>query len=135
MMKGTPLYKKITEFSKCDFRPINKFLIERKEQKKIRTKEEKAAEKVEKEKLMEKYGYALVDGHKQKVGNFRVEPPGLFLGRGAHPKTGFIKKRIMPEDITINIGEKATVPPCPLEGQCAPPTLSLIHISEPTRPY
>jgi len=45
-----------------------------------------------------------------------VEPPGLFLGRGAHPKTGHIKKRLMPEDITINIGEKSTVPPCPIAG-------------------
>ncbi|KAJ4372470.1 DNA topoisomerase 1 [Neocucurbitaria cava] len=53
------------------------------------------------------------DGRKQKVGNFRVEPPGLFRGRGEHPKTGRVKKRVQPEQITINIGEKAKVPEAP----------------------
>lgn len=40
-----------------------------------------------------------------QVGNFRVEPPGLFRGRGDHPKMGKLKARIYPRDITINIGE------------------------------
>ncbi len=39
-----------------------------------------------------------------QVGNFRVEPPGLFRGRGEHPRMGQIKRRIFPRDITINIG-------------------------------
>ena len=39
------------------------------------------------------------------MGNFRVEPPGLFRGRGDHPKMGKLKARIYPRDITINIGE------------------------------
>lgn len=39
-----------------------------------------------------------------QVGNFRVEPPGLFRGRGEHPKMGKFKRRIYPKDITINIG-------------------------------
>lgn len=33
-----------------------------------------------------------------------MEPPGLFRGRGDHPKMGKLKARIYPEDITINIG-------------------------------
>ena len=37
------------------------------------------------------YLYALVDGRKEKVGNFRAEPPGLFRGRGEHPKKGTLK--------------------------------------------
>jgi hypothetical protein len=41
-----------------------------------------------------------------QVGNFRVEPPSLFRGRGEHPKMGKIKQRVYPRDITINIGEK-----------------------------
>jgi len=107
--------------------------VQQREEKKNWTKEQKQQEKEEKAKLQEKYGWAIVDGHKQKVraysslfsthvdcfvqiGNFRVEPPGLFLGRGEHPKTGFIKKRIMPEDVTINIGKNAKVPPCPVPG-------------------
>ena len=39
-----------------------------------------------------------------QVGNFRVEPPGLFRGRGEHPRMGKLKSRIYPRDIVINIG-------------------------------
>jgi DNA topoisomerase-1 len=52
-----------------------------------------------------------------QVGNFRVEPPGLFRGRGEHPKMGKIKKRIYPRDITINIGKGTPVPKHPYPGQ------------------
>jgi DNA topoisomerase-1 len=68
-----------------------------------------------------------LDGRKEKVGNFRVEPPGLFLGRGEHPKKGSLKvrnlsvqsgeaemtrvqHRLRPENIIINIGEGAPIP-------------------------
>ena len=41
---------------------------------------------------MEKpYVAALVDGRREKTGNFRAEPPGLFRGRGEHPKKGTLK--------------------------------------------
>ena len=46
-----------------------------------------------------------MDGHKQKLGNFKIEPPGLFRGRGTHPKMGLVKKRVMPEQIIINCSE------------------------------
>lgn len=59
---------------------------------------------------------ASVDGKEEKVGNFRIEPPALFLGRGEHPLMGKVKKRIWPEDITINIGPKDPVPECPSPG-------------------
>ena len=52
--------------------------------KKERTKEEKAAEKAAKDELEAPFLYATIDGRKEKVGNFRVEPPGLFRGRGQH---------------------------------------------------
>lgn len=45
-----------------------------------------------------------------------MEPPGLFRGRGVHPKTGMLKERVMPEDITLNISELAAAPPCPIPG-------------------
>ncbi len=51
----------------------------------------------------------------QPVGNFRIEPPGIFLGRGCNPKSGLVKRRIYPEDIIINIGVEARVPD-PLPG-------------------
>ena len=29
--------------------------------------------------------------HRERIGNFKIEPPGLFRGRGDHPKQGMIK--------------------------------------------
>lgn len=52
-----------------------------------------------------------------QVGNFRVEPPGLFRGRGEHPKMGKVKRRIYPEDITLNLGEKCPIPSHPFKGR------------------
>lgn len=53
------------------------------------------------------------------MGNFRIEPPGLFRGRGEHPKMGKIKKRIYPRDVTINIGEGVPIPEHPYPGEPA----------------
>lgn len=95
-------------------------------------KELKAAKDV----VEDKYKTCLLDGRKEKVGNFRIEPPGLFRGRGEHPKTGMLKvncisplsfakpcadrrslfapkTRVAPEQITINIGKGAVIPPAP----------------------
>lgn len=58
--------------------------------------------KEEADKIQEEYGYCILDGHREKIGNFKTEPPGLFRGRGEHPKMGMLKKRIMPEDVIIN---------------------------------
>ncbi|XP_021764527.1 DNA topoisomerase 1 beta-like [Chenopodium quinoa] len=107
----------IQDLSKCDFRPIHEWHLSEKEKKKQMTTEDKKALKEEKLKLEEKYMWAIVDGVKEKVGNFRVEPPGLFRGRGEHPKMGKLKKRIHPSDITINIGKDAPIPECPIPGQ------------------
>ena len=66
-----------------------------------------------KDALQEKYGYAMLNGHRQKLGNFNIEPPGLFRGRGEHPKMGKLKRRVQPEDVTINIGDVKLAPPAP----------------------
>ncbi|KIW92412.1 uncharacterized protein Z519_07396 [Cladophialophora bantiana CBS 173.52] len=105
----------IKEFSKCDFRPIFEFYEADRAAKKALSRDEKRAIKAAKDEAEAPYMYCTWDGKKQKVGNFRVEPPGLFRGRGDHPKTGKVKTRVMPEQITINIGEEATVP-APPEG-------------------
>lgn len=57
--------------------------------------------------------YCYLDGRKEKVGNFRIEPPSLFRGRGEHPKTGLVKARVQPEQVTINIGEGVPIPEPP----------------------
>ncbi|KAI1178700.1 eukaryotic DNA topoisomerase I [Nemania sp. FL0916] len=100
----------IKEFSKLDFQQIFEYYQGKSESKKARSKEEKAAEKAEKDRIEAPFMYCKWDGRKEKVGNFRVEPPGLFRGRGEHPKTGRVKLRVMPEQVTINIGKEAQVP-------------------------
>ncbi|KAI1376260.1 hypothetical protein F4677DRAFT_86431 [Hypoxylon crocopeplum] len=103
----------IKEFAKLDFKPIFEYYHAKNEAKKARPAAEKKAEKAEKDKVEAPYMYCKWDGRKEKVGNFRVEPPGLFRGRGEHPKTGKVKKRVLPEQITINIGADAEVPAPP----------------------
>ncbi|ROV90841.1 hypothetical protein VSDG_08023 [Cytospora chrysosperma] len=103
----------IKEFSKLDFKPMYEHFRTLSEEKKAWTKEQKLKAKEEKQKLEEPYLYCKWNGRKEKVGNFRVEPPGLFRGRGEHPKTGSVKKRVLPEQITINIGKTAKVPSPP----------------------
>ena len=107
--------KKITikEFDKLDFNDIWNWFFAEREAKKARSAAEKKAEKAKKDEVEAPFMCCKWDGRKQKVGNFRVEPPGLFRGRGEHPKTGRVKKRVMPEQITINIGKGATVPSPP----------------------
>ena len=89
---------------------IKKYIEKENEKRLNMSKEEKAKIKEEQKIKEEKYMYALIDGKKQPVGNFRIEPPGIFLGRGCHPLIGKLKKRIYPEDITINIGKGEKIP-------------------------
>ncbi|XP_050954392.1 DNA topoisomerase I, mitochondrial isoform X2 [Labeo rohita] len=105
--------KLIKTLSKCDFSQILKYFVEKSEERKNMTKEEKQVLKDEANRLMEEYGYCLLDGHREKIGNFKLEPPGLFRGRGEHPKMGKLKKRIQPEDVTINCSEDSKVPEPP----------------------
>lgn len=103
-------YSEIKDFSKCDFSKIKDYVLKEKERKMLMTKDEKLAIKEEKDKEAENYKVAILDGKAEPVGNFRVEPPGIFIGRGCHPKLGKIKPRVFPSDITINIGKESKIP-------------------------
>ena len=103
----------IKEFVKCDFKPIFEYFDAQRAEKKALPAAEKKKLKAEKDAVEAPFMYCMWDGRKQKVGNFRVEPPGLFRGRGEHPKTGRVKGRVKPEQITINIGKEAKVPAAP----------------------
>lgn len=103
----------VKEFSECDFQSIFEYYDGLRTEKKSLPSAEKKRLKAEKDAAEAPYMYCMWDGRKQKVGNFRVEPPGLFRGRGEHPKTGRVKKRVDAEQITINIGEGAMVPSPP----------------------
>lgn len=103
----------ITDFKKLDFTKIFEHYKGISEARKARSSAEKKAEKAEKDKIEAPFLYCKWDGRKEKVGNPRVEPPGLFRGRGEHPKTGKVKQRVMPEQVTINIGKDTKVPDPP----------------------
>jgi Eukaryotic DNA topoisomerase I, DNA binding fragment len=82
---------KIKEFEQCDFTKIfEHFEVERARKKALSAAEKKEI-KAKKDEAEAKYVYCMLDGRKEKVGNFRAEPPGLFRGRGEHPKKGALK--------------------------------------------
>ncbi|NXI57306.1 TOP1M topoisomerase, partial [Chloroceryle aenea] len=103
----------IKDLDKCDFREIHKYFVDKSEARKALSKEEKQKLKAEADKIQEQYGYCILDGHREKIGNFKTEPPGLFRGRGDHPKMGMLKKRIMPEDVVINCSKDSKIPEPP----------------------
>lgn len=103
----------IQKFELLDFTKMHAFLTEQKERNKTCEKRKQQLEELKKK--TETFSIAYLDGQEQPVGNFRIEPPGIFLGRGKNPNLGRIKRRIDPEDITINIGRNAKIP-LPPEG-------------------
>lgn len=103
--------EKASSLEDFNFSQYREKYLELKQNKKEKTQEEKDKDK----KAEEKYKIALINGKEEEVGNFRIEPPGLFIGRGDNPNIGKIKRRLYPEDVTINIG-KNLQPPETLEG-------------------
>ncbi|KAJ3602627.1 hypothetical protein NHX12_030376 [Muraenolepis orangiensis] len=104
---------KITDLKKCDFNEINDHFKAQSEARKAKTKEQKLKIKEENERLLQEYGFCLMDTHKERIANFRIEPPGLFRGRGDHPKMGMLKRRSRPEDIIINCSKDSKHPKPP----------------------
>lgn len=115
VLKKSGKDKVIKDLAKVDFKPIFDHIAADRIKKKEEKKKASVKKELKKEKDMmnEVYGYAIVDGYREKVANYKVEPPGLFRGRGAHPKTGTLKRRIRPEDVTINIGKGQKIPKPP----------------------
>ncbi|XP_066873921.1 DNA topoisomerase I, mitochondrial isoform X1 [Kogia breviceps] len=105
--------KVIKHLDKCDFTEIHRYFVDKTAARKALSKEEKQL-KEEAEKLQQEFGYCILDGHREKIGNFKTEPPGLFRGRGDHPKMGMLKRRVLPEDVTINCSGDSEVPEPPV---------------------
>jgi len=105
---------KITNLEECDFSLIRKHVIEQKEKKLLLSAEEKEKIMKGKKNQEEPYLYATIDDKKEKIGNFRIEPAGIFIGRGCHPLLGSIKPKLYPKDITLNLSEDAPIPNSPL---------------------
>ena len=105
-----------SKFEDFDFSPIHEYIVANRQKNKGKSAEEKKMDKLKKQELTEFHGLALVDNFPEKISNFMVEPPGIYRGRGDHPGCGRIKPRIIPEDITINVGPDDPVPICNLSG-------------------
>ncbi|KAK1799679.1 hypothetical protein P4O66_006215 [Electrophorus voltai] len=104
---------KITDLNKCDFGDMHEYFKAQSEARKALSKEEKQKNKEENERILQEYGFCVMDNHKERIANFRIEPPGLFRGRGDHPKMGMLKRRIRPEDIIINCSKDSQHPKPP----------------------
>ncbi|CAH1767435.1 12837_t:CDS:2, partial [Entrophospora sp. SA101] len=113
VLKKSEENPQVEDFEKCDFTSICNYLQKKEKQTKNFSKEEKQRLKDEKTRVDDLYGYCYLDGRKEKVDNFKIKPPGLFKGRGVHPKTGSLKYRVTPEQIKINLSEDASIPSPP----------------------
>ncbi|KAK5902648.1 hypothetical protein CesoFtcFv8_007884 [Champsocephalus esox] len=103
----------IKDLDKCNFSELFAMHKAKVEARKLMTKEEKLAVKEANQKIVDEYGYCLLDHHKERIGNFKIEPPGLFRGRGDHPKQGMLKTRILPKQVIINCMKGSRVPVAP----------------------
>lgn len=101
-------------FEKIDFGEFYRYVDMEKAMKEKMTKEERKKlaldRKTLREQLKERHGYALLDGNKIEVANWMIEPPGLYMGRGAHPLRGRWKSRVEESDIELNVSENFRPP-------------------------
>lgn len=105
------------ELADIDFSDLRKAADEGKLSKmpEEKRKQVSAARKKEREELKANYGTAEVDGIQVEVGAYLVEPPGIFMGRGAHPLRGTWKRRVTSNDVELNLDADAPVPE-PMDG-------------------
>jgi DNA topoisomerase-1 len=100
----------VSSLDEIDFSLIKKYLNKEKEKKAEMSKEQKEKIKEKQQEIEEPYKNCIIDGGQLKIDNFKIEPPGIFIGRGTHPKSGKIKKRIRPEDVIINLDKESPIP-------------------------
>lgn len=109
----SPKFKSIS-YQDIDFSHAYKIVDKEKDLREMMTKEEKKALAVKRkelrEKLVQKYGKAIMDGKEVDVANYMAEPPGIFIGRGDHPLRGKWKPRVTAKDVTLNLGKDAKIP-------------------------
>jgi DNA topoisomerase-1 len=95
---------------------LRKYLEGTRKTKEDRPFEEKHKEFIIKCDEQKLYNTCVFNGSIEKVSNFLIEPPGLFRGRGDHPCAGFLKGRIVPEFVSLNISDKDPIPICNVAG-------------------
>jgi len=101
------------KYSEIDWTPVHEYQLREEQQKSDPVVKKKLAvqRKELRLKLKEQYGYADIDGVRTEIANWMAEPPSLFMGRGSHPMRGRWKPRAGPEDVVLNLSEKAPIPP------------------------
>lgn len=108
-----PKFKNIL-YQDIDFSHAYKIVDKEKDLREMMTKEEKKVLAVKRkelrEKLVQKYGKAIMDGKEVDIANYMAEPPGIFIGRGDHPLRGRWKPRVTAKDVTLNLGKEAKIP-------------------------
>ena len=103
------------EYGDIDFGPMYRLVDREKARREAMTPEQRKAQASERkearESLKARYGTAQIDGKPVELGNYMIEPPGIFIGRGDHPLRGRWKPRITQGDVTLNLGRGARAPP------------------------
>jgi DNA topoisomerase-1 len=106
--------KEKTTVQDFDWTPIVKWVEAERARRASMSKEERKelaqARKKIREQRKEHYGWATVDGVRMEIGNYAVEPPSIFLGRGKHPMRGRWKLAIDTKDVTLNLSPDAPPP-------------------------
>ena len=112
--KTLPSKFKNISYQDIDFSHAYKIVDKEKDLREMMTKEEKKALAIKRkelrEKLVQKYGKAIMDEKEVDVANYMAEPPGIFIGRGDHPLRGKWKPRVTAKDVTLNLGKEAKIP-------------------------
>jgi DNA topoisomerase-1 len=107
--KELPQKFRNVSFEKIDFSEFYRYVDTERVMKEKLSKEERKKQaqerKLIREQMKEKHGYAILDGNKIEVANWMIEPPGLFMGRGAHPLRGRWKSRVEESDVELNVSE------------------------------
>ena len=107
-------YEKPLRIDQIDFSEVIRVVEEERAAKEAMTKEERKAlaaeRKAIREALKEEYGYAIADGERIELGNYMVEPSGIFMGRGKHPLRGRWKQGASQKDVTLNLSPDAPRP-------------------------
>lgn len=113
-VKELPSWCKGAKFEEVDFGELFRKVDREKSEKEMMSKERKKAlaadRRAKREALKAKYGFAHLDGKQVEIANWLVEPPGLFMGRGAHPMRGHWKPRVTQSDVILNLGEDSPDP-------------------------
>lgn len=81
---------RIVDFAKCDFDLIKEHILNQPEASNVSSETEEA------------YKFCYLNEERTEIANWKMEPPGIFKGARKSKCSGMWKRRISPEDVTIN---------------------------------